>query len=117
VNAASIAKVLNSTRFRFADERQLQDGIELALLHAGASFTREKLLGPGDIVDFLVGDVALEVKIGGSLSEVTRQLHRYTQHESVASILLVSSRMRLDNLPAVMNGKPLQVVRLLGSIL
>ena len=76
----------------------------------GASCEREAHLGPGDIIDFLVGSVGIEVKIDGSLSSITRQLHRYAQYERIGSLILMTTRMKHLRLPDEMNGKPLVVI-------
>jgi hypothetical protein len=69
-----------------------------------------------DRIDFLIGgEVGAEVKIDGSLTEVTTQLHRYAQSDRVKALVLISSRMRLDNMPSTLNGKPLRVVTLAGG--
>jgi hypothetical protein len=105
--------VLGRRRVRFTTEAELQDGLAQVLTLERIGFDRELVLGPKDRVDFLVGGtIALEVKIGGGLAAVTRQLHRYAQHDRVQELLLVSSRLSLANLPPTLNGKPLRVLAL-----
>jgi hypothetical protein len=44
--------------------------------------------------------VAIEIKIDGSCSEVTRQIHRYSQHPDVEEILLITTcakHLRIKN--------------------
>jgi hypothetical protein len=78
----------------------------------------ERKLRGHDRVDFLVGEcVAVEVKIDGSLGDVTRQIHRYAQSDRVKALVLISARHRLDNQPTTMNGKPLRIVVLAGGFL
>ena len=114
---ARLRQAVGFYRFLFRDEKELQDGLEQVLAGAGFKVEREVTLGPGDVVDFLVEPgIAVEVKIGGGLSEVTRQLHRYAQHERVRALVLITSKSRLGNLPATMNGKLVDVVVLLGGI-
>lgn len=117
MTAQQIAGLLSSFRFRFSEEKDLQEGIEKALAGAGIPFEREVHLDAGDIVDFMVGGVAVEVKIDGSLSALTRQVARYARHERVAEILVVSSRNRLVNLPASIGAKPLHTLSLAGGML
>ncbi len=102
---------LASYRYSFTSERELQDGLARALDEGGFGHEREHRLAPGDIVDFLVAPgIGLECKTEGSLSLVTRQLHRYSQHEAIGALLLVTSKSRHDNLPSEMNGKPVRVM-------
>ena len=123
-----VAAAIARHRFRFDRERDLQDGIALALEGASIGFrrevhltTREALasgLRAAGCIDFLVdGGVGLEVKIGGTLAAVTRQLHRYAHASGVDSLLLVTAKKALDRLPDALVGKPLRVVHLLGSAL
>ena len=117
MRAADLSKLLQSFRFSFSSEKELQEGIAQALTSKGVSFEREVVLARGDVIDFLVGAVGIEVKIGGSLSDLTRQLHRYAQHERVGELLVVTSRARLSNLPSQLNGKPVVASVLFGSML
>ena len=113
--AEEIRAVLAGYRFRFASERDLQDGIARVLDDAGFVHRREAPLGQAGTIDFLVGDVGVEVKIKGALAQVTRQLHRYAEEPSVRELLLVTGSARLDRLPPALCGKPLGVLHLLTS--
>jgi hypothetical protein len=114
----SIARAIASRRFRFAHERELQDGIARALSDESIVFTREARLGDAGCIDFLCeGGVGLEVKVGGPLAAVTRQMHRYACCDDVRALLLVTSRRTLDRLPDAMMSKPVRVVHLIESAL
>jgi hypothetical protein len=112
-----ILNALRSTRFRFTSEAELQEGISQALTAAGILHKTEVILGPRDRVDFWIDvGIALEVKVDGSLSLVTRQLHRYAQYERVNEIILVTSRRLHDHLPTMfMNGKRIHVIVVRGA--
>lgn len=113
-----VACAIASRRFRFAHERELQEGVARALSDEAIPFRREARLGDAGCIDFLCDQgVGLEVKIGGPLAAVTRQLHRYANANEVRALVLVTSRLTLDRLPTSMMGKPLRVVHLLGSAL
>ena len=121
MNAVELTALLarNRFRFRFRDEYELQDGIELVLKRADVAFEREYLLPPPNVarhygtgrIDFFIpaSGLGVEVKVGGSLSHLTRQLWRYAEHPLIKELLVVSSRLSLRELPAVMEGRPVHV--------
>lgn len=114
---ARLVRALSSYHYRYTNEKELQAAIESALIAQGFTFEREVRLAPGDIADFMVPPgICVEVKIDGGLSDLTRQLHRYAQHDAVQTLLLVTSRSRLVNQPAMLNGKLLVCLRLLGAL-
>lgn len=107
-------RALHRLRVSARDERTLQDAI-------GALFPdarREAVLDEKgrDRVDFLVPKgIAIEVKVGGGLAEVTRQLHRYAQHAQVSALVLVTTRALHLGVPRQLNGKPVDVVHVTGG--
>jgi hypothetical protein len=117
--AAAIERAITSRRFRYANEAELQRGLEQALTADGIEHEREVEIAPGCRVDFLAGGVAVEVKIDGGCNEVLRQLHRYVGSDLVKALLLVTSRERHGQIRSVgqMNGKPIRVVTLKGALL
>lgn len=99
-------------------EIALQDAIEASLRRHEVPYVREHRLSPRDRVDFFVCNAfALEVKVDGGLSLVTRQLHRYAQHETVRGLILVTTRAQHRALPLSITGKALEVVHLIGASL
>lgn len=113
MTSAQVATALESERLPSGTESRLQVAIADRLTAIGASFEREHRLSEKDRVDFFLdGGIALEVKTQGSLNDVTRQLARYAEHESVTEILLVTSRLQLAAVPAELGGKPVRVARL-----
>lgn len=113
-----ISRLLAASIFHFDDEATLQEGIAEALNSAQISFEREVELGPGDRIDFMAGDVGIEVKIEGSYSNVSRQLLRYAQHDRVQAIVLATARTQLaTQVPTTMNDKPVHVASLIRSVL
>jgi hypothetical protein len=97
-------------------EFDVHDAVESALGDLGVAFEREVPLGAGARVDFLVdGNVGLEVKVKGSLSDVTRQLWRYAKVERVGSLLLVTTIIRLCHVPKLLLGKPVRVALIQGG--
>lgn len=58
--------------------------------------------------------VAIEVKVDGSLADLTRQIHRYSESDEVGAILVVTTRSAHRMAAAQrMNGKPVAVLHLL----
>lgn len=88
---SALAAILN-TQFRAGSEEELQEGLGQALTAAGIPFEREVILGPQDRIDFLVGDVGIELKVKGSVESAHRQLARYARHEKVQHLLLVTTK-------------------------
>lgn len=100
-----LVDLINSVEFQHTSEAELQRGIAQVLVEDGITHTREAILTVTDRIDFLVGGVGIEVKVDGSLSSVTRQLHRYAQLGEIESLILVTTRMRHCNIPSELNGK------------
>jgi len=116
VTAEAIAKLIYGNRFRFVDERTLQNEIEDLFKEHAIPYIREKVLTPKDRIDFLCGSVGVEIKIGGGLNSVQRQLWRYAADERITDLILVTSRSGHKSLPDKITGKPIYVVHLINSI-
>lgn len=115
MHAAELRNLLGAYRYSQSTEDALQRGIAGVLEAHGVPVEREHRLDAHSRIDFLVGIVGIEVKIGGSRNELIRQLHRYAQFDSIGELLVVSSRMRLTSLPESLNGKPIVSLALLGG--
>ncbi len=103
-----IRNLLQLNRFRFASEAELQRGIG-SVLQQRFEVEREVRLTKTDRIDFVIDRIGIEVKIGGSLGQVTSQLHRYAQCPELDAVLLVTTRAKHAAQPATMNGKPVRV--------
>lgn len=112
-----VVAALAGLRIRASTEAELQLAVGLALTAAGIPHEREVHLGPGDRLDFLVGDVAVELKMDGTRNALLRQVHRYAEHERVGSIVVVTTRSRHLDMPESLRGKPVRVVSLLDGAL
>lgn len=108
-SAGEIAALLEQYRLDASTEATLQDAIASVLTENAIPFEREARLDAYSRPDFMIGGVAVEVKIGGSWAALVRQLQRYAKHERVAEILVVSSRVRLVRVPRELAGKPIAV--------
>lgn len=102
--------LLTSKRYRFNDETALQDGIGKVFTKAKIAFEAEVRLSPADRIDFLVGNVGLEVKVKGTEEAAHMQLLRYAEHDRILGLLLVSGTKRIGDIPPMMRGKPVRVV-------
>jgi hypothetical protein len=110
----SLRSIVALARVRHTTELELQDGLAEILTGNGIGFVRERALGD-DRVDFFIEGIALEVKTRGGLSDVTRQLHGYAEHEDVTAVLLATTLARHNQMPDHMNGKPVAVAHMLGG--
>lgn len=102
----------SSSKYNFASstEDELQRAIALCLDINRVPYVREARVSQTERPDFLIGTlgtVAIEIKIKGSLSEVTRQIHRYAQREDIQQILLVTTCAKHLDIPDEFNGKPI----------
>ncbi len=114
--AADLRDLLGVWVYDLTSEESIQRGIAQVLERQGVDFEREVHLSAGDRPDFMVGSVAVEVKRHGSLGPVLRQLSRYSRHERVRELLLVTSRLQSTDVPDELGGKPLEQLVLLGSV-
>jgi hypothetical protein len=117
LRANEIKDLLLRKRLRAGTETILQDGIAETLREAGVGFLREHRLSARDRPDFMVGGVAIEVKIDQGWHSVLRQLSRYAVHPKVQEILLVTARMQHLAVPEAIQGKPLVVCAILVGLL
>jgi hypothetical protein len=117
VTLSELRELVLAHRFAVASEAQLQSAVETLLRRAGCVFEREAPVGQRDRIDFLVAGIGIEIKVDGSLGQVTRQLHRYAQSERIASLLLVTTRVKHTNLPTTLHNKPLAVALLVAGAL
>lgn len=110
---------LSAHTFRFTCERELQDGIATVLDDNDIMYHREYAFDKSSRIDFLVPSfdvllgtqsIGIEVKVDGARFEVVRQLSRYADQPGVQSLILVTSRRRLGDMPATISGKDVRVV-------
>lgn len=102
--------LFSSMSFTCSTEKELQDEIASTLKLAGWTVEREVELVPGDRIDFLVGDVGIELKMSGATMAVTRQLHRYLGSPRLSGLILVTTKMRHRAVARELQGKPVAVV-------
>lgn len=111
IDGAAVHRILSTRRFFVADEAELQAGIAGTLEAEGVAFAREHALSPEDRPDFMLpGGLAIEVKVDGSVAEVTRQVWRYVAHAEVAEVLVVTTRARHLSIAGALGGKTVRVL-------
>lgn len=105
-----LSEAMRRWQFSPSCEDELQRGIAMMLDGEKLSYQREESLSRRDRPDFMIGSVALEVKVDGGTMSVLRQLQRYAAHEDVSRLVLVTTCSRHASLPAAVLGKPLNVL-------
>jgi hypothetical protein len=114
---ALLADTIGRSRYRYASEDDLQEGLAAALVPA-YTVEREVRISDHSRVDLLVdGDLVIEVKVAGTADALLRQVTRYAASPRVAGLVAVTTRVRHLALPDTVGGKPLVTVSLTGSAL
>lgn len=111
LSSKNIAAILQSYNFNVADEKQMQKAIAGVLTENNIPFSREVEIAQGDIVDFMVGKIGIEIKIGFSYNAVITQLHRYSMSDEVVELMLVTTRVQ-HQMPSTIGNKKLTTVNL-----
>lgn len=101
---------LRPRRFDFDNEKVLQKQMEEAFRAAGIAYQREVRLSPTDIIDFMVGNIGIEVKIKSAKKAIYKQCVRYCQQEQVGQLLLLTNKQL--GFPDSINGKPTHILNL-----
>lgn len=99
-----IIAAMRSIRFPLKNEKELQAALSSRFTAVGIEHEREVRLSGKDVVDFMFGNVAAEVKTNGGKLQIYRQLERYCEHERVSKIILITNVPM--GLPAAICGKP-----------
>jgi len=115
-----LAKFLSERKFNFSSEEMLQAQVAEEFRKNGVLAQREVVIGRDDTgkicrIDFMVGDVGLELKIRGEKRAIFRQCLRYCQSPRIAHLVVASSRSL--SMPAELRGKPVTLVNLALALL
>lgn len=111
VPAEQVCKLLAHAQCDLSNEKRCQSDIASVLTVAGITFAREHRLADGDVIDFLVGDIGIEVKLRRtSKRDIYRQLGRYALHPTIGALILVTNTSM--GLPRAIHGKPTYYVSL-----
>ena len=117
ISTTDLTAILESYRFHFVTEKDLQDGIEKALKENGIDCQRETSISKASRPDFLVDGIAIEVKIKGQLSQLLRQIDRYAVQDDVKGVLVVGTPRWIHAIPQRLCEKEVRSLRLIGSLL
>lgn len=90
-STAAVAAILSRYRLPVSNEAAMQEAIARAFTAEGVPFKREVTRG-ADRIDFVVCRVGIECKVKGSVTEVTRQLDRYSAWPDLEALMLVTTR-------------------------
>ena len=92
-------------------EYDLHSLVARALEAAGIDYIHEAPLGRGRRIDFLCGEIGIEVKRGRPAPGLlTKQLAGYLQSERLTALILVTERSA--SVPPLIGGKPVKVLSL-----
>jgi len=107
-----VAKLVKGHRYNVGSECDFQRGVLDVLTRSRIACEAEyDLPGSGRIDLFLPQlRIGIELKVKGSPTQILRQLYRYARCPILASLLLISSRPRLNPIPLSIYGKPLAVL-------
>lgn len=108
----TVLAALRKLRAPFSqDEYDLHRLVARALEDAGIDFSHEVPLGKGRRIDFLCGEIGIEVKRGRPAPGLlTKQLAGYLQSERLTALILVTERSA--SVPPLIGGKPVKVLSL-----
>jgi hypothetical protein len=109
-NIEKIIEILTSYQFSLTSEKRLQVEIEEIFLNEGINFIKEYSLGNLGIIDFIVEDIGIEVKVKGNPKSIYRQCEDYCQHDDIKKLLLVTNKSM--GMPEEINNKLIFVVNL-----
>lgn len=111
MNVASISEAIRHSRIDLSNEKSAQLDIATVFKNRQFEFSREVRLSKSDIIDFLIGDIGIEVKLyGANKTAVFRQLTRYAKHENIGRLILVTNMSM--GLPPQIEGKDVFYVNL-----
>jgi len=105
----TIHKLFESPFVHLTDEKKLQDEIAQRLNEHEIEYVKEAPV-QGGVIDFLVGQIGIEIKIKGSKREIHRQCKGYCQDERIQDLVLVTSKT--CSLPEFINSTRIFVVSL-----
>lgn len=109
---AEVISALSALRIPAAPgEYDLHEMVRSAFCVAGIGFTHEAAIAPRSRIDFLVGDIGIEIKQGKQYaSRLRAQAARYLASPMVGCLIVVTTRGAY--LPEKIAGKPTYIIGL-----
>lgn len=111
---AAVVRALTGIRFPLEHEKQTQQRIWSTLQSAQSNGTiaghavfRREVTIAGGVIDFLIGDCGVEIKIKGQPAAICRQLKAYAAEPTLSGLVLVTSKPVA--VPQCLAGKPVAV--------
>lgn len=106
----TVLDALKELRSPFAlYETDIHQWVAQRLEQSGLPFIHEARLGPGCRIDYLVGNVGIEIKKGRpDAAALRQQLARYAAFDSVQALIVLTQRT--VTLPASVLGKSVHVI-------
>lgn len=105
-----VVAALAAGRFSLAREKETQAEITAHLTVRCIRHEREIDLGERNVIDFMIGSVGVEVKIGGSKRAIYAQCERYCRTGKLSALILATNVA--IGFPPVIVGVPCFVVSL-----
>ena len=106
----NIYNILSKCRFSLESEKELQGQIQEILNKNNIVHRREVILDDKNIIDFLVGDIGIEVKIKGGKKDIYKQIERYSHFKEINKIILLTSRSL--GMVREINGKNIHLINI-----
>ena len=106
----TVLDALKELRSPFAlYENDLHRMVEKRLTDAGIAFIHEAKIGPGCRIDYLAGEIGIEIKKGKpDAKALARQLIRYAECQQVQAFVVLTQRT--VSLPKSVLGKPVHII-------
>lgn len=106
-----LVDLIENARVDLSTETLAQRGLARVFADAGLEARAEVRLNAQDRIDFMIGRIGLEVKIGHPRRSILRQLERYAKSEELDALILVTSAAFPTSNPPI-EGKELHVASL-----
>jgi hypothetical protein len=109
-----VLNTLENYNYPIHDEKILQEEIAIAFKAEGIPFLKEVSLNELGVIDFMVEDIGIEIKIKGQKMSIYRQLERYAKSPLIKTIILAN--VKSMNLPSTISGKKTYFIQIRGGI-